>query len=205
MKLLTYILIFLFFSNTSLAFDVSTEKKEARDFINNIGQQIIAISKAEYSKSQKINEIIDIVDKSINSNWISHFVLGIHYRNSTPQQQKKFTELYRQFMINTYSPKFKDYDGEIFEVLEVIPKTKTYLVKTNFIAAKSNTKILVDFRVKKNNDKFLVLDIVTEGISLIETQRSEFNSVISQQGMDSFLINLENKINKLIQANNASK
>ena len=40
--------------------------------------------------------------------------------------------------------------------------------------------IKVDWRIGKKKDRFVILDIIIEGISLAITQRSEFVSVIDQ-------------------------
>ena len=40
--------------------------------------------------------------------------------------------------------------------------------------------IIVDWRIGKRKESFVILDIIIEGISLAITQRSEFVSVIDQ-------------------------
>jgi len=55
----------------------------------------------------------------------------------------------------------------------------------------------VQFRVKERNGKLVVLDFVTEGISLIETQRSEFNSAISEKGIEKFIEDLAVRVKEL--------
>ena len=55
-----------------------------------------------------------------------------------------------------------------------------------------------------------MLDIVAEGVSLIETQRSEFGSAINNNGLDNFLDDLEKRVKELkilngqLSANNSS-
>jgi len=189
--------IFLLFSINVNA-NENELQEEARKFIENIGNKIIAVAKEKkYSESLKRQKIIDIVDSSIDPSWISRFVLGKNFKNFNDQQKTKFTKLYRDFMIYTYGPKFKDYNGRKFQVNEISFKNNTYLVKSEFLPKDSDIPILVDFKVKRNEEGFLILDFIAEGISLIETQRSEFNSVISEKGIDKFLEDLEVKIKKL--------
>jgi ABC-type transporter MlaC component len=72
-----------------------------------------------------------------------------------------------------------------------------FVAKAEFLPKDSNVAISVDFRVKEKNNRLLILDFIAEGISLIETQRSEFNSAIAQDGMDKFLDNLAQRVTKL--------
>lgn len=198
MKILVSTITSLFILINS-SFALSADKTlEVRNFIDNLGNTIINISKDEkISGSEKSDKIIDIIDKSIDSKWISRFVLGVNYKNSSEEQREKFRDLYRQFMVNTYGPKFQNYKGNSFNVKEVIKQKRFYLVKTDFITKKTDPAIAIDFRVKEYEGRLVVLDFIAEGISLIETQRSEFNSAISKNGMDKFLDDLAERVKNL--------
>jgi phospholipid transport system substrate-binding protein len=107
-------------------------------------------------------------------------------------------------MINTYGPKFNNYDGKKFTVNSVEKQSNFYLVKSEFIPKNSDVVIFFDFRVKENEGSFSIVDFIAEGVSLIETQRSEFNSSINEEGMDKFLENLKKRIDILRVENGKS-
>ena len=56
---------------------------------------------------------------------------------------------------------------------------KLFIVHTA-LNREDGAPIKVDWRVGKKKDRFVILDIIIEGISLAITQRSEFVSVIDQ-------------------------
>ena len=102
--------------------------------------------------------------------------------------------------INKYKqhdPKFKNYNGKKFTVNEIVKQNNFYIAKAEFLPKDSDNAILTDFRVRKKDGKLYILDFIAEGISLIETQRSEFNATIDSQGIEPFLKNLEEKVKKL--------
>ena len=171
--------------------------EEVRKFVEEVGNKIVSIAKDKGSDSQKREKIIAVIDGVIDADWIARFVLGKNYKTASDEQKEKFTKLYREFMINTYGPKFKNYDGRKFTVNEVVEQKSFHVAKAEFLPRDSNVPILVDFRVKRREGKLVILDFIAEGISLIETQRSEFNSAISQGGMDSFLNSLAERVKKL--------
>lgn len=199
--LLTVTFLTLFFGINTHVFAADADPKKlsnAKEFVEKLGNDIINIAKKEnISEEVKKDNIITTIDTAIDSNWIARFVLGKNYRSASDQQKERFTELYRKFMINTYGPKFKNYNGREFKVTDVVEQNRFFLVKAEFLPKDSSTPILVDFRVKERKGKLVVLDFIAEGISLIETQRSEFNSAISQSGMETFLDNLEERVTKL--------
>jgi phospholipid transport system substrate-binding protein len=197
-KLFTILFVFLY-AQSSFAQD--DEKSAAtRKFVEEIGNKVITIAAEKTSDAARRAKIVKVIDDVIDAEWIGRFVLGKNYKSSTELQRQRFTNLYRDFMINTYGPKFKDYNGRKFTVNEVIEQGGFYIAKAEFLPRDSNTPISVDFRVKERNGKLVILDFIAEGISLIETQRSEFNSAISQKGTDKFLDELTERVEKLKKA-----
>ncbi len=175
---------------------------EVKIFVENIGNSVIKTAgETGLSESKKKDKIINIIDTAIDSNWIGRFVLGKNYKTASEPQRERFTKLYRDFMINTYGPKFKNYNGRKFTVNEVVEQGGFFIAKAEFLPRNTNVAISVDFRVKERDGKLAILDFIAEGVSLIETQRSEFNSTISQKGMDKFLDDLDVRVKKLKAGN----
>lgn len=197
-------IIFSFFfcnfaTNVAIAQNAAnnTDEAKVKAFIQNVGDDIVRItSNKSLSKPQVELKMIELVDNIINPDWISRFVLGKYYRTISDKQKSRFSSLYRQYMINTYGPKFQHYEVTNFTLLDTENQNSFYLVKCEFMQKNSNTPVSVNFRVI-TKDKIAVIDVITEGISLIETQRSEFSSAIAQNGIDKFLSDLEQKVSNL--------
>ncbi len=111
-------------------------------------------------------------------------------------KKKEFTDLYRKFLIKTYGPKFNNYQAESYEILLVQEKKRYSIVKSKF-KINDGSEVNFAFRVKKGKDssQFKIIDIIVETVSLIETQRSEFSSVIKEVGIDNFLMAMKKKTN----------
>jgi len=195
-RLLAIAIIALYSVNSFAKEDL--ELQEVKIFVEEIGNKIINIAGEKNIPEAKIRDkIIAEIDRVIDSEWIAKFVLGKNYKNLSDQQKLDFVRLYREFMINTYGPKFKNYNGKKFTVNEVTRQNSFFIAKAEFLPKESDTAIMTDFRVKKKDGKFYVLDFIAEGISLIETQRSEFNATIDQNGVEPFLKNLDQKVKNL--------
>lgn len=197
MKKLFAILSLLLFVQPSFAKD-DAKAVEVTKFVEEIGNKVIIIAAEKKIPDAKRREkIVAVIDGVIDAEWIGRFVLGKNYKTATEAQRERFTSLYHSFMTNTYGPKFRDYNGRKFTVNEVIEQGGFYIAKTEFLPHDSSVPISVDFRVKERGGKLVILDFIAEGISLIETQRSEFNSAISQKGTDKFLDELAERVEKL--------
>ncbi len=197
MRKIAAFIILTFLSHSALA-QTANPADNVVKFIDQLGNKIISIAAENtISESVKKQKIISEVDRVIDADWIGRFVLGKNYKDATDAQKTRFMDLYRQFMINTYGPKFKNYNGKSFKVISVDQQSGFYVAKCEFLPKESNVAINVQFRVKDRNDKLAVLDFVTEGISLIETQRSEFNSAISEKGIEKFIDDLAVRVQEL--------
>jgi phospholipid transport system substrate-binding protein len=191
----------VFFIATPAIATENAKTAEVRTYVEEIGNKIIKIAGEKGSESKKRDKIISVIDGAIDADWLARFVLSRNYKTSTEVQKERFTKLYRDFMINIYGPKFKNYNGKKFTVNEVTEQNGFYIAKAEFLPRDSNAPISVNFRVRERNGKLMILDFIAEGVSLIETQRSEFNSAIAQKGMDQFLDDLTERVKQLKESN----
>ncbi len=196
-KFFASIFVLLLLMNQSFA----DENKEVESFVNDLGNKIIAVASDNKLKiNQKRDRLTTIIDGVVDTDWIAKFVLGKHYRSATDVQKSQFKKLYHEFMVNTYGPKFNGYNGEKFSITNIANENNYYTAKCIFYP-KEGPNVNLDFRVRKNTagnqPKFLIFDVVAEGVSLIETQRSEFGTVITNDGLDKFMVDLQERIKKL--------
>jgi phospholipid transport system substrate-binding protein len=196
-RLLLTLLLFIIVPDISLA---ASSKDDAKVFVEELSDKVLKIVKSKNnSEEDKEKWLTDIFRKSVDSRWMGRFVLGRYFRKATPAQQKRYLKLYTKFLINSYVPRFKTYAGGDFKILGVIPKgDEQYIIQTELTSdSKESPALRVDYRLKNRDNKFYVIDIVGEGISLLTTQRSDFSGLISRKGIPYFLDKLEEKVKKL--------
>jgi phospholipid transport system substrate-binding protein len=170
---------------------------DANGFVTGLSKEVLGvIGNKAMDEASKEKKLIEIFTRVIDINWIGKFALGRYARTATPEQLVRYNKVYTQYLINSYVPNFRQYTGEELKITNIIePKTEEYLVQTQIIRP-DGTTIQVDYRLRKNPKAaaFIIYDIIGEGVSLIATQRSEFNSVIAQQGIDALLAQLEKRV-----------
>ena len=142
------------------------------------------------SQNEKESQFGKLFDKNFDIPSISRFVLGKYWKQASLDQKKKFIKAFRNYVVKTYSSRFNEYSGEKLKLVnyENEKNPKIFLVHT-ILERQDAPVIKVDWRIGKKKDRFVILDIIIEGISLAITQRSEFVSVIDQN---------EGNIDKLI-------
>ena len=122
-----------------------------------------------------------LFDENFDIPSISRFVLGKYWKSATTTQKKEFIVTFRNYVVKTYSSRFNEYTGEKLTLInsENESNPKLFIVHTA-LNREDAPPIKVDWRVGLKKDRYVILDIIIEGISLAITQRSEFVSVIDQ-------------------------
>ena len=133
------------------------------------------------SQNEKESQFGKLFDKNFDIPSISRFVLGKYWKQASLDQKKNFIKAFRNYVVKTYSSRFNEYSGEKLKLVnyENEKNPKIFLVHT-ILEREDAPVIKVDWRIGKKKDRFVILDIIIEGISLAITQRSEFVSVIDQ-------------------------
>lgn len=185
----------LFFANNSHA----EKYTEIRDFVQRMSDNAIDIASDETKTIEKRRaELVDLFNERVDLDWVSKFIMGKHWRTASAKQRTKFVELYREYLIKKYAPKFNGYSGKEFQILKVENNyVDEYIVRCKYVS-NSGERINVDFLVMKNakDGKLYVNDFIAEGVSFIVMQRSEISSVINRKGLDNFLVDLKTRLDK---------
>ena len=155
------------------------------------------LTNSSVSSEEKEEKFGELFDNNFDIPSISRFVLGKYWKSASLDQKKEFIKTFRNYIVKTYSTRFNDYSGQNLKLVKFENESnpKLFLVYT-VLETPDAPLIKINWRVGKKKDKFVILDIVIEGISLAVTQRSEFVSVIEQNNgkIDSLISLLKEKI-----------
>lgn len=172
----------------------------AKEFIQGLSENAIAdLTSQDVPRPERVNRFRALMDKYFAWRGIAQWVLGRYWPRATPEQQKQYLDLYQELMILTYVDRFTNYHGERLAVLnsETVDG-RDVLVFTQLNRPNSPDPLKVEWRVRARSGEFKIVDIMVEGVSMGQTQRSEFASAIKQQGenLDGFLDELRKRVRK---------
>lgn len=134
------------------------------------------------SQQQKQKQFQAVLNSKFDMNTIGRFAMGRYWRTATQEQRKRYLALFNAMIVDTYSRRFSEYKGQIVRVDSSRSVGKRDAVITSYVDEKNKPKIKLDWRLRKDNNRFYVIDLVIEGASMALTQRSDFASVIQRGG-----------------------
>ena len=189
-----FFLLLLLFSFNSLAALGPDElvKKTAEDVIFAIKADQ-EIQKGNKEKIYKLAE--EKILPNFDFNKVARLVLGRAWRSANEEQKQAFIKEFRTLLLKTYAVALSKYkDQEIkFKPTRMSGAEEIVIVKSEIVQSGSQP-IRVNYALSQSSGKWLVFDIVIEGVSLVTNYRSQFSSEIRRNGMDAL-------INKLVKKN----
>jgi len=130
--------------------------------------------------------------------------LGRHWQARTPAEQREFVQVFSDLLERSYLVKIELYGGEKIQYVGETIDGDQATVKTK-IFTKQESEIPVDYRMMKRGDKWLVYDVVIEGVSLISNYRTQFNKIIQTASYEELVRKIKAKDAELLDENGKVK
>ncbi len=191
--------LFVFMISVIPAAQSDTPQSRATAFVQNIADTVIReLTDSSASRELQEQKFREIVYQHVAVKSIARWVLGgRHWRRASEQQRQRYLALFGDIMVATYAHRFQDYAGETLNVesAQVIDDTQT-LVKTTITRPSADRAVKIDWRVRETKGQLRVIDVMVEGLSLAQSQRSEFASFLRANGqsVDALIANLEERL-----------
>ena len=137
-------------------------------------------------------------DAILDYDTLAESSLGDEWQKISPEQRKEFTSLLKTLVQRAYTKSIRDtLDYEITFKGESSGKGGQ-LVSTQATHKTDKRKepIQIDYLLKKSAAGFQVVDIITEGSSLVGNYRNQFKRVIAQKGFAGLLEKMRSKANE---------
>ncbi len=192
---LTLAVMFVAWGNTPAAAETSPDKAAA--FFGDLSGQALRILRADgVQRGDKEEQVRSLLAENIDIDRIGRFVLGRAWRSASAEHLNQFQTLFRDFVLRTYARRLGGYSGQAFEIAGARPVGKKDVLVSTRLSRPSGPPIEIGWRVRNGPNGHKILDVVISGVSMAVTQRSEFRSVLSKQGMEGLIQLLRVKVSK---------
>jgi phospholipid transport system substrate-binding protein len=118
--------------------------------------------------------------------------MGFHWKTITSVQQNEFVDLFSTLLENSYAGKIESYNKEKIVYDKELVEGNYAQVNSRVITPKRDEYSL-DYRLLREGNKWMIYDVVIEGVSLVSNYRTQFNSIINGQGYDALVKKMRTK------------
>lgn len=159
------------------------QPNSAAEFVATLGDNAIRMLVEEgVTPDQRIANFRELLLEGFDVPLIGRFVLGIHWRRASAEQRTEYAELFQNFLVQSYAARLGQYGGESLRVKATRGEGDEDAIVSTEIVQKGRPPVKVDWRVRRGEESYKVVDVIVEGISMVITQRDEFSSVIRRSG-----------------------
>src|SRR5437660_5487323 len=118
--------------------------------------------------------------------------LGRHWQARTPAEREEFVQLFADLLERTYINKIDFYGGEKLKFTDEKIDGDIATVRGT-VTTKQGTDVLVQARMHKRGERWLIYDIAIENISLISNYRAQFDRIIRTSSYGDLVKRLRNQ------------
>src|SRR6267378_4177315 len=103
--------------------------------------------------------------------------LGRHWAARTEAERDEFVKLFGDLLEHSYISKIELYGGEKIQYMSDRIEGDQASVLSKLVT-KAGSDVPIEYRMLKKGDRWLVYDVIIEGVSLVSNYRTQFNKII---------------------------
>jgi phospholipid transport system substrate-binding protein len=127
-----------------------------------------------------------------DTEYSARLVLGKYWRTATPEQRQHFIDAFYHSLLANYGAALSGFTADQLKIYPttVDPDKPTATVRTE-VKSGSGDRVSVNYYMHKTPQGWKAWDVVIDGISYINSYRTDFGAQIEQQGIDAVIKRLE--------------
>ncbi|MEG3617845.1 ABC transporter substrate-binding protein [Magnetovibrio sp. PR-2] len=156
----------------------------AQDFIQGLADQAVqALTAKDVTREQRIERFHELFGSNFDVPFIGKWVLGRYWKKASDTEKQEYLKLFEEYVVVSYVERFDQYSGEQIHVVKTVSDPgKDSIVFSEINRPSGGDPIRVNWRVRNKSDIYKIIDVHVEGISMSQSQRKEFTSVIRSNG-----------------------
>ncbi len=126
---------------------------------------------------------------------MSKRTLGRHWSARTDAEREEVARLFGELLERSYLGKLETYSGEHVAYAGEAVDGDHAVVRTR-VSTRNGTEVPIDYRMLRRGERWMVYDVVIEGVSLVANYRSQFDRIIRSASYAEFVKRLRARIDE---------
>ncbi len=193
------LLMVVFFSTfVGGAAQANARDEAAEQFVQDLIDEGLAILQNDGASLDEKKQVFgNLVLNNADIPGMARFTLGKYRRNMSSEQLNEFVSLFEQYTKNFYETRLGEYGGEDIDVVNSVDLGRKGIVVESQMELAPESILEVNWKVfKKSDGEYIITDLGVAGIWMVLEQRSQFTSVIGNNGgnVDALLVKLREMV-----------
>lgn len=159
---------------------------------NTIDQVMEVLHNNSLDLEEKKRRVEDIAIQSFDFDVVSRLVLARNWRKFDETQRLDFRDAFQYHLSATYRDTLDNFSDETISV-EQSRAEKNGDVTVMTVIHHKGDRIVVDYRMRNRNGRWRGIDVIIEGVSLVQNFRAQAQEIVSSEGPDALIQRLRDK------------
>jgi phospholipid transport system substrate-binding protein len=141
----------------------------------------------------KVGQLVDkYLLPHFDTEYSARLVLGKYWRTATPEQRQRFIDAFYHSLLTNYGAALADFTADRLKIYPSTPdpEKSTATVRTE-VKRDNGDRVAVNYYMHRTPQGWKAWDVVIDGISYVNSYRTDFGAQIEQQGIDAVIKRLE--------------
>jgi phospholipid transport system substrate-binding protein len=148
-------------------------------------------------QSGRFTQLEPVIRRSFDIPTMARLAVGPAWTSLSEAQRQQVTDSFARYISAIYADRFDSYAGQKLQVIGEQPAAAGVMVKSQIIKA-NGEPVKIDYLMRRNGESWLISDIYLDGaISEVATRRSEFGTILKNEGADGLIAALNRKADML--------
>jgi phospholipid transport system substrate-binding protein len=134
-----------------------------------------------------------IADEIFDYGEMSKRALGVHWQQLAAGDRERFVRVFSDLLDRAYFEKIDSYSGERVQYLNAKIEGDQATVPTRVVTERG-TEIPVEYRMIRQQGRWVVYDVVIEGVSLVSNYRSQFDRIVRTSSVGELIKRMEAQV-----------
>src|SRR5690606_18506299 len=141
-------------------------------------------------------KLTSILESFLDYDELARRSLGDEWGTKTKAQQERFSSLLRQLVERSYTSNLERTLKFDVRYLATEPSAGHVLVKTEArdLKKRRSPPVAIDYHVISKDGRFRVVDIITDGVSLVDNYRRQFTRTLRRESWDALIGKMERRL-----------
>jgi phospholipid transport system substrate-binding protein len=148
--------------------------------------------------TERYRRLEPVINAVIGLPLMTRLAVGPDWTKFSPEQQNALVQAFSRFTVANYAHNFRDFDGQKFQIDDVVSRGEDKIVRTRIIPV-HDTPLNLLYRMREVDGIWKVIDVYSDGISELTLRRDDFGAAIAAGGPPALIAHLHKVADELMK------
>jgi phospholipid transport system substrate-binding protein len=151
--------------------------------------------KGEAKTHERRAALRGVMESAIDFPEASRRALAAHWRARTEAEREEFVGIFKDLVTYSYIRLMEPYAGETVQIAGESPVNGTTVLTR--IQRRQGEPVPIDYRMHVRGSRWLIYDVLVEGVSLVGNYRVQFNTIIQTSSYEELVRRMRARVAEL--------